>query len=42
MRYLTKTYVIGALKGGRPVEQFLGPVGAPGRLGVSYVAGPPS
>ncbi|MFF1606020.1 hypothetical protein ACFVYV_53615 [Streptomyces mirabilis] len=37
MRYLTEAFVVGALKRGRPVEQFLGPVGAPGRLGVSYV-----
>ncbi|MEU5121193.1 hypothetical protein [Streptomyces asoensis] len=37
MRYLAETFVVGALKRGRPVEQFLGPVGAPGRLGVSYV-----
>lgn len=37
MRYLTGAYIIGALKRGRPVEQFLGPVGAPGRAGVGYV-----
>ncbi|MFI6277332.1 hypothetical protein [Streptomyces sp. NPDC050988] len=37
MRYLTEAFIIGALKRGRPVEQFLGPVGAPGLLGVSYV-----
>ncbi|MGW6525286.1 hypothetical protein [Streptomyces sp. NPDC054962] len=37
MRYLTEAFVVGALKRGRPVEQFLGPVGAPDRLGVSYV-----
>ncbi|MEU8688519.1 hypothetical protein [Streptomyces sp. NPDC048665] len=37
MRYLTEDFIVGALKRGRPVEQFLGPVGAPGRLGVSYV-----
>ncbi|MER6285426.1 hypothetical protein [Streptomyces sviceus] len=35
MRYLTE--VAGALKRGRPVEQFLGPVSRPGRIGVSYV-----
>ncbi|MEU2624769.1 hypothetical protein ABZ642_42800 [Streptomyces sp. NPDC007157] len=37
MRYLTEAFVVGALKRGRPVEQFLGPIGAPGRPGVSYV-----
>ncbi|MCX5242572.1 hypothetical protein OG824_45985 [Streptomyces prunicolor] len=37
MRYLTEAYIIGALKQGRTVEQFLGPVGVPGPLGVSYV-----
>ncbi|WP_406436886.1 hypothetical protein OHB00_22360 [Streptomyces sp. NBC_00631] len=37
MRCLTETFIIGALKRGRPVEQSLGPVGAPGRLGVGYV-----
>ncbi|WP_329253116.1 hypothetical protein OG223_25760 [Streptomyces sp. NBC_01478] len=37
MRYLTEAFIIGALKRGRPVEQFLGPVSAPRRLGVAYV-----
>ncbi|GAA3122706.1 hypothetical protein GCM10010521_07250 [Streptomyces rameus] len=37
MRYLPEAFIIGALKRGRPVEQFLGPVGAPDRLGVRYV-----
>ncbi|KUL76536.1 hypothetical protein ADL34_11815 [Streptomyces sp. NRRL WC-3605] len=34
---MTEAAIAGALKRGRPVEQFLGPVGAPGRIGVSYV-----
>ncbi|WP_405634486.1 hypothetical protein OHB53_09825 [Streptomyces sp. NBC_00056] len=37
MRYLTESFVVGALKRGRPVEQFLGPIAASGRIGVSYV-----
>ncbi|GAA2316834.1 hypothetical protein OKJ48_25275 [Streptomyces kunmingensis] len=37
MRYLTGAFDVGALKRGRPVEQFLGPVAASGRIGVSYV-----
>ncbi|WP_327248547.1 hypothetical protein [Streptomyces sp. NBC_01320] len=37
MRYLTESLLVGALKEGRPVEQFLGPVAASGRSGVSYV-----
>ncbi|MFG3290261.1 hypothetical protein ACGF3G_15840 [Streptomyces sp. NPDC048179] len=37
MRYLVEAFVVGALKRGRPVEQFLGPVGARGQLGVVYV-----
>ncbi|MGW6145214.1 hypothetical protein ACWFRM_33795 [Streptomyces sp. NPDC055144] len=37
MRYLTESFVVGALKRGRPVEQFLGSVAASGRIGVSYV-----
>ncbi|MFD5763347.1 hypothetical protein [Streptomyces mirabilis] len=37
MRYLTEAFIVGALKRGRPVEQFLGPINAPGRPGVSYV-----
>ncbi|MFF3940940.1 hypothetical protein [Streptomyces phaeofaciens] len=37
MRYLTEAFIVGALKRGRPVEQFLGPVGTPVRRGVSYV-----
>lgn len=37
MRYLTEAFVVGALKRGRPVEQFLGPIGAPGRPGLAYV-----
>lgn len=37
MRYLTEAFIVEALERGRPVEQFLGPVGAPDRPGVSYV-----
>ncbi|MER6678572.1 hypothetical protein [Streptomyces sp. NPDC000983] len=37
MRYLADAYIMGALRRGRPVEQFLGPIGAPGRRGVAYV-----
>ncbi|MFD3475879.1 hypothetical protein [Streptomyces sp. NPDC058695] len=37
MRYLTESFLVGTLKRGRPVEQFLGPVAASGRSGVSYV-----
>ncbi|WP_327241509.1 hypothetical protein [Streptomyces sp. NBC_01320] len=37
MRYLAESFVLGALRRGRPVEQFLGPVYAAERLGVRYV-----
>ncbi|MEV5319586.1 hypothetical protein AB0K92_18350 [Streptomyces sp. NPDC052687] len=37
MRYLTEPFLIGALRRGRSVEQFLGPVGSPERPGVRYV-----
>ncbi|MEU9974145.1 hypothetical protein [Streptomyces sp. NPDC051014] len=37
MHYLAETFVVGALKRGQPVEQFLGPIGTPGRPGVAYV-----
>ncbi|MGW0577931.1 hypothetical protein ACWD25_18605 [Streptomyces sp. NPDC002920] len=37
MRYLADAFVVGALKRGRPVEQFLGPIGASDRPGVHYV-----
>ncbi|MFI1154703.1 hypothetical protein [Streptomyces sp. NPDC020817] len=37
MRYLTEPFALAALRRGRPVEQFLGPVHAAGRLGVHYV-----
>ncbi|MEU5324023.1 hypothetical protein AB0G67_45980 [Streptomyces sp. NPDC021056] len=37
MRYLVEAFVVGALRRGRSVEQFLGPVGSPGRPGVRYV-----
>ncbi|MEV3972607.1 hypothetical protein AB0K68_31400 [Streptomyces sp. NPDC050698] len=36
MRYLVEPFVIGALRRGRSVEQFLGPVGSPERPGVRY------
>ncbi|MZD05320.1 hypothetical protein GTW43_09525 [Streptomyces sp. SID5785] len=34
---MTESFVVGALKRGQSVEQFLGPVTASGRSGVSYV-----
>lgn len=37
MRYLVEPFVIGALRRGRSVEQFLGPIGSPERPGVRYV-----
>ncbi|MFF3585293.1 FHA domain-containing protein [Streptomyces mirabilis] len=37
MRYLAEPFLLGALKRGRPIEQFLGPSGTPDSLGVSYV-----
>ncbi|MGV9709018.1 hypothetical protein [Streptomyces sp. NPDC003483] len=37
MRYLVEPFIIGALRRGRSVEQFLGPVGSPERRGVRYV-----
>ncbi|WP_256976173.1 hypothetical protein [Streptomyces sp. CS113] len=36
MRYLVEPLIIGALRRGRSVEQFLGPVGSPERPGVRY------
>ncbi|MGW0874238.1 hypothetical protein ACWD3Z_27660 [Streptomyces sp. NPDC002740] len=36
MRYLVEPFIIGALRRGRSVEQFLGPVGSPERIGVRY------
>ena len=37
MRYLAEPFIVGALRRGRAVEQFLGPVGSPGRPGVRYI-----
>ncbi|WP_234350351.1 hypothetical protein [Streptomyces sp. WM4235] len=37
MRYLAESFIFGALRRGRSVEQFLGPVGPPERRGVRYV-----
>ena len=37
MRYLAESFALGALRRGRPVEQFLGPAGSPERLGIRYV-----
>ncbi|MDT6984243.1 hypothetical protein ACFSUJ_28170 [Streptomyces lusitanus] len=37
MRYLTQSSALGALSRGRPIEQFLGPVGSPERPGIRYV-----
>lgn len=34
---MTKSFILGALRRGRSVEQFLGPCGAAGRPGVRYV-----
>ncbi|WP_405668980.1 hypothetical protein OG379_40560 (plasmid) [Streptomyces sp. NBC_01166] len=36
MRYLAEPFIIGALRRGRSVEQFLGPVGSSERPGVRY------
>ncbi|MEV5879960.1 hypothetical protein AB0L75_38275 [Streptomyces sp. NPDC052101] len=37
MRYLTESFALGALRQGRPVEQFLGPAGSPERPGIRYI-----
>ncbi|MGW1996062.1 hypothetical protein [Embleya sp. NPDC001921] len=37
MRYLTESFACGALRRGRPVEQFLGPVRVADRSGIHYV-----
>ncbi|WP_327714559.1 hypothetical protein OG381_03300 [Streptomyces sp. NBC_00490] len=37
MRYLTESFALGALRRGRPVEQFLGPAGSSERPGIRYV-----
>ncbi|MFE6977372.1 hypothetical protein [Streptomyces sp. NPDC057682] len=37
MRYLAESFILGALRRSRSVEQFLGPVGPPERRGVRYV-----
>jgi hypothetical protein len=37
VRYLTESFILGALRRGRSVEQFLGPCGSPERPGVRYV-----
>ncbi|MEV6008916.1 hypothetical protein AB0M29_19125 [Streptomyces sp. NPDC051976] len=37
MRYLEEPFIIGALRRGRSVEQFLGPIAVPQRPGVRYV-----
>ncbi|MGW9026812.1 hypothetical protein ACWGQ5_22030 [Streptomyces sp. NPDC055722] len=37
MRYLAESFALGALRRGRPVEQFLGPAGSPERPGIHYV-----
>ncbi|MFC5674638.1 hypothetical protein [Streptomyces incanus] len=36
MRYLVEPFIVGALRRGRSVEQFLGPVGSPDRPGLRY------
>lgn len=36
MRYLTESFILGALRRGRSVEQFLGPCGSLERPGVRY------
>ncbi|MFK8906772.1 hypothetical protein [Streptomyces sp. YS-3] len=36
MRYLAEPFIIGVLKRGRTVEEFLGPIGTPDRPGVRY------
>ncbi|WP_256975318.1 hypothetical protein [Streptomyces sp. CS159] len=37
MRYLAESFILGALRRGRSVEQFLGPCGSAERPGVRYV-----
>ncbi|WP_202511966.1 hypothetical protein [Streptomyces sp. SID3343] len=37
MRYLAESFACGALRRGRPVEQFLGPLRAADRLGIHYI-----
>ncbi|MER7182748.1 hypothetical protein ABT404_25290 [Streptomyces hyaluromycini] len=37
MRYLAESFALGALRRGRPVEQFLGPAGSPEHPGIHYV-----
>ncbi|MEV7547892.1 hypothetical protein [Streptomyces sp. NPDC089915] len=37
MRYLVESFILGALRRGRSVEQFLGPCGSAERPGVRYV-----
>ncbi|WP_033329076.1 hypothetical protein [Streptomyces yerevanensis] len=37
MRYLTESFALGALRRGRPIEQFLGPAGSPERPGIRYI-----
>ncbi|MET7313474.1 hypothetical protein ABZS68_42540 [Streptomyces sp. NPDC005571] len=37
MRYLAEPFILGALKRGRSVEQFLGPSGSTDRLGIRWV-----
>ncbi|MFI9772769.1 hypothetical protein ACIHJG_38920 [Streptomyces sp. NPDC052415] len=37
MRYQTEFFALGALRRGRPIEQFLGPAGSPERPGVRYI-----
>ncbi|MEW2287381.1 hypothetical protein [Streptomyces sp. NPDC047841] len=37
MRYLAESFIVGALRRGRSVEQFLGPCGSAERPGVRYV-----
>ncbi|MEV6179959.1 hypothetical protein [Streptomyces sp. NPDC052015] len=36
MRYLVEPFIIGAMRRGRSVEQFLGPIDSPERPGVRY------
>ncbi|WP_371235183.1 hypothetical protein [Streptomyces sp. MAD19A] len=37
MRYLAESFILGALRRGRSVQQFLGPCGSAARPGVRYV-----
>ncbi|WP_454320778.1 hypothetical protein [Streptomyces phaeoluteigriseus] len=37
MRYLTESFALGALRRGRPIEQFLSPAGSPERPGIRYI-----